>query len=80
MKQIELYKYQNTNGGIVISPHAPKEECEFQPMLRLVADEGKCITKDGENLYCCLDMNLGDESAYYEVDAPPDEEDEYDEV
>lgn len=66
MKIITLYKYTREDGGITVSPNKP--ECEYTELVRIVADEGKRITKDGENLYTVIDQATT--NGWYEVDAP----------
>lgn len=61
-----LYKYTRENGGTTVSPVKP--ECEYTEMFRLIADESKMVTKDGETLYSCADVESTD--GWYEVDAP----------
>lgn len=66
MQIITLYKYQRADGGVSVSPVKP--EGEYTEMYRLVADEGKALTKDGENLTTCVDTDTAD--GWYEVDDP----------
>ena len=66
MKIITLYKYTREDGGITVSPNKP--ECEYIEQARIVADEGKRITTDGENLYTVIDQTTAD--GWYEVDTP----------
>jgi hypothetical protein len=60
-----LYKYKRENGGTTVSPIKP--DCEYAEMVRLIADEGKALTKDGEKLTPCVDTDTAD--GWYEVDA-----------
>ena len=69
MEIIKLYKYTRPEGGVTVSPIMP--EGEYTEMVRLVADEGKLLTKDGENLTSCVDTET--EAGWYEVDAPEEE-------
>jgi hypothetical protein len=69
MQTITLYKYQRADGGTTISPVKP--ECEYTEMYRLVADEGKALTKDGVDLFPCVDTDTVD--GWYEVDAPEED-------
>lgn len=62
-----LYRYKRADGGITISPDKP-EGIEFSEKLRLIADEGKMLTTDGENLSPCVDVD--DITGWYEVDSP----------
>lgn len=70
MKIIKLYKYIRPEGGVTVSPIMP--EGEYTEMVRLVADEGKLLTKDGENLTSCVDTDTAE--GWYEVDALENEE------
>ena len=66
MKIITLYRYKRGDGGITVSPIKP--DVEYTELVRLVADEGKSLTKDGENLYGVIDQDSAD--GWYEVDIP----------
>lgn len=70
MQIITLYKYNRADGGVTVSPVKP--EGEYTEMYRLVADEGKALTKDGENLTTCVDADSTE--GWYEVDEPNEEE------
>jgi hypothetical protein len=69
MQTITLYRYSRADGGTTISPVKP--DCEYTEMVRLVADEGKVLTKDGENFTTCIDTDTAD--GWYEVDDPESE-------
>lgn len=64
MRIVPLYKYERESGGTTVSPIRPN--CEFVEMLRLVADEGKMLTNNGEDFSSCVDADtiIG----WYEVD------------
>ena len=66
MQTITLYRYEREGGGMTVSPVKP--DCEHTTLFRLVADEGKALTKDGENLTACVDTDSAE--GWYEVDAP----------
>lgn len=66
MKIITLYRYQRGDGGITVSPIKP--DAEYTELVRLVADKGKSLTKDGEHLYGVIDQERAD--GWYEVDIP----------
>lgn len=70
MQIIKLYKYKRADGGITVSPSVP--EGEYTEMVRLVADEHKLLTKDGENFTSCVDTDSAD--GWYEVDEPEESE------
>ena len=74
MQIINLYKYTRPDGGVTVSPVRP--EGEYEPMYRLVADEGMVLTKDGENLTSCADVEsvIG----WYEVETTEGEATEQD--
>ena len=65
MQTINLYKYTRADGGVTVTPVKP--DCEYMPMYRLVADEGKELTQDGVNTTACADVESAD--GWYEVDA-----------
>ena len=66
----ELYRYLREDGGTNISLNKP--ECEYTTLFRIIADEGKFITKDGENFCFVIDTNEKD--VWYEVELPKEEE------
>jgi hypothetical protein len=72
MQIIKLYKYERADGGVTVSPVKP--DCEYTEMVRLVADEGKMLTKDGENVTSCVDTDSAD--GWYEVDEPREEKED----
>ena len=74
MQTINLYRYTRPDGGVTVSPVRP--EGEYEPMYRLVADEGMALTKDGENLTSCADVESVE--GWYEVEAPEGEATEED--
>lgn len=69
MQIITLYRYNRADGGVTISPIKP--DVEYTEMVRLVADEGKVMTKDGENFITCIDTDTTD--GWYEADATESE-------
>lgn len=69
MEIIKLYKYTRPEGGVTVSPVMP--EGEYTEMVRLVADEGKLLTKDGENLTSCVDTETAE--GWYEVEEPKED-------
>jgi hypothetical protein len=72
MQTITLYKYNREGGGVTVSPVKP--DAEYTEMYRLVADEGKALTQNGEELYSCLDV--ASVEGWYEVDDPIEETEE----
>ena len=71
MNHIKLYKFKRADGGMTVSPNKP--EGEYTEGVRIIADPGKAITKDGVSLYPAKDEDTLD--GWYEVDAPVNEED-----
>ena len=69
MEIIKLYKYIRPEGGVTVSPVMP--EGDYTEMVRLVADEGKLLTKDGENLTSCDDTETSE--GWYEVEEPKED-------
>ena len=69
MQAIKLYRYNRENGGVTVSPVKP--DTEYTEMVRLVADEGKVLTSDGENFTSCVDTENPD--GWYEVASAEDE-------
>ena len=58
-----LYCYEREAGKITVSTEKP--ECEYTLRYRLIADEGKELTKDGENFTTCIDVDTPE--GWYEV-------------
>lgn len=63
-----LYRYENTDGSISISP-IQREETDTPYMYRVIADEGKVLT-DGTNITPCTDTHTPE--IYTEIDEPPE--------
>lgn len=74
MQVIKLYKYNRTGGGVTVSPIKP--DCEYTELVRLVADEGKVLTNDGDIITSCIDTETVD--GWHEIDEPI-EDDKYQE-
>lgn len=60
----ELYRYEREASKITVSPEKP--ECDYTVKYRLIADEGKELTKDGENFTTCIDVD--NTEGWYEVE------------
>ena len=69
MEIIKLYRFIRPEGGVTVSPVMP--EGEYTEMVRLVADENKLLTKDGENLTSCVDTETSE--GWYEVEEPKED-------
>ena len=65
-----LYKFKRNDGGVTVSPIKP--DAEYTEMVRLVADKGKMLTKDGEDLRTVVDAYSATD--WYEIDAPEEED------
>ena len=61
----ELYHYEREEGKVTVSTEKP--ECDYTLRYRLIADEDKLLTKDGENFTTCIDVDSPD--GWYELDA-----------
>lgn len=64
-----LYRYERENGKVTVSPEKPN--APYEEKHRVIADEGKLVTLDGENTYSVIDTDVKD--GWYEVDAPEEE-------
>ena len=62
-----LYRFKRADGGITVSPTKP-ENASFTEEFRLIADEGKLLTKDGEHTTPCIDIESSE--GWYEVADP----------
>lgn len=70
MTIITLYRYIKNNGDTVFSPRRPnKEHTEY---VRLIADDGKILTKDGVTFYHIIDQES--QEGWYEVESPQQKE------
>lgn len=65
-----LYRFTRPDGGITVSPEKP--DSEYTEMFRLIADEGKLLTQDGENMTSCVDTDSTE--GWYEVEEQVEEE------
>ena len=68
MTIIQLYKYKE-GGATVVSPRDPG--VAYEPMYRLIAEEGKEIT-DGTTVTTCIDVESTEGWRDYEPDTPDD--------
>lgn len=65
-----LYRYEREDGKVTVSPEKPN--VSYEETYRIIADEGKLVTIDGENNYSVIDTDIKD--GWYEVDAPEEPE------
>ena len=52
------YKYPEGKNGYAVSPVKP--DCEYTEAMRLIAEEGHALTKDGINYFYCIDVETVD--------------------
>lgn len=50
-----LYRYKRADGGITDTPNKP--EGEYTERVRIIADEGKAVTKDGKHFFLVKDAD-----------------------
>ena len=67
----KLYRYTRANSGITTSTEKPLGN-NHDTLSRLIADDNKMLTTDGENLIICIDIENYEVENWYEVDAPED--------
>ena len=60
-----LYKTVRADGGVTVSPNKPLDGVEYTERVRLIADEGKLVTRDGVKAYPCVDVDSAD--GWYEI-------------
>ena len=77
MNIIPIYRYSRADGGITDSPKKP-EGVEYTERVRLVADDGKMLTRDGVELCPAIDADSAE--GWAEVDAPATEEETVEEA
>lgn len=67
-----LYRFKRPDGGITVSTEEPNTVYETE--YRIIADEGKLITQNGEDTYSVIDTDSTE--GWYEIDEPkyPDDE------
>lgn len=58
-----LYRYRQSDGRVVDSPIKP--EAEYTTRVRMIASEGKVLTKDGVKFYPMKDDDS--DAGWYEV-------------
>jgi hypothetical protein len=73
MQVITLYKYDRGDGKITVSPIKPTDK-EYTEKYRLVADDGKVLTYNGEIVGEVIDTDAVE--GWDEVDRPLDKTEE----
>ena len=69
MKIKPLYRYERLDGGITVSQNEPNIPYTF--MYRIIADDGKLVTRNGIDLYPVVDTDNSED--WYEVHVPEEE-------
>jgi len=65
MQKINLYRYEEEDGSITITPKK-RNETDTPYKKRLIVDEGYILT-DGEIETPCIDIDFSDENKWNEV-------------
>lgn len=60
----ELYCYEREEGKVTVSTEKPN--CEHIIKYRLIADDERQLTRDGENFAICIDVESSE--GWYEID------------
>lgn len=68
-----LYRYQQ---GETTIDSLEKPDCTYVERYRLIADEGKSLTADSENLFLVIDIDQIDLELWTEVDSPEEPEED----
>ena len=74
MQVTTLYRYKRSDGGTTTSPVAPDAGVDYTTKVRLIADEGKILSKDTITV-SVIDTDTSE--GWEEIDAPSTTE-EYD--
>ena len=68
MQKVNLYRYENEDGSITVTP-IQRNPDDLVYKLRLIANEGKILT-NGERETPCTDCALDDVDRWTEIDEP----------
>lgn len=63
MQTIILYKYTRADGGTTTSTTMP--DVEYTLMYRIAAEDGYMLTKNGKDLFYCVDVE--NKEGWYEI-------------
>jgi hypothetical protein len=66
MQKLTLYRHTRPDGGVTVSPVKPDGECAVT--WRLIADDGKLLTRDGVTY--CYATDVESDDGWYEVTDP----------
>ncbi|MBE6547925.1 MAG: hypothetical protein E7667_03480 [Ruminococcaceae bacterium] len=61
-----LYRYKREDGGVSVTPIEPDQE--YTVLFRVIADDGKCLVRDGEVQGCVIDTEYPE--GWSEIDIP----------
>jgi hypothetical protein len=70
MKKINLYRYEDANGVVVVTP-TPRVETDIVSRIRLIAEEG-CVLTNGETETAAIDIMLDDVGSWSEKEFSED--------
>lgn len=59
-----LYKYKRPDGGVTVSVNKP--DGVYNVMYRIIADNGKLVTRNGNDGYSVIDTDY--DYGWYEID------------
>lgn len=62
-----LYRFKINNHTV---DSLIKPDGEYIERLRLIADEDKLLTKDGEKTYTVIDIDKPEQPSWYEIEQP----------
>ena len=72
MRKVDLYRYEDANGVVVITP-TPRAEVDIASRVRLIAEEG-CVLTNGETETAAIDIMLDDIGSWSETSAATEED------
>ena len=73
MKKINLYRYEDANGVVVITP-TPRAETDTPSRIRLIAEEG-CVLTNGETETVAIDIVLDEINSWSEKEFSEEQSD-----
>ena len=73
MKKINLYRYEDANGVVVVTP-TPRAETDIVSRIRLIAEEG-CILTNDEMETVAIDVMLNEVDSWSEKEFSEDQSD-----
>lgn len=69
MQKVNLYRYENEDGSITVTP-VQREASDPVYKMRLIAEDGKILT-DGASETPCTDCTLDEVDRWTEIAEPP---------